>query len=230
MRLRSLKNIGLGKTTRASTRFAAMVENAGRMAGMPVGPLALNDEVAIDLGWRILLATEADLGPDAIEPRQTRRIELQNDAVDMLLFDFLQELIYFKDAERLLLRAREIDIKKKGDVYSLKAAATGEPLDPARHQQRADVKALTLHDFHVERDESGWKTTATTPATFTLSGIYTVSADCTMVQTPTTGMAPTFFGVIAADSNKIYQIRTDAGTESIVFERVESVGQNENGQ
>jgi hypothetical protein len=36
--------------------------------------------------------------------------------------------------------------------------------------------------------------------------------------------------VIAADSNKIYQIRTDAGTESIVFERVESVGQNENGQ
>jgi hypothetical protein len=77
---------------------------------------------------------------------------------------------------------------------------------------------------------SGWKTTATTPETFTLSGIYTVSADCTMKQTPTTGMTPTFFGVIAADSNKIYQIRTDAGTESIVFERVESVGQNENGQ
>jgi SHS2 domain-containing protein len=97
---------------------------------------------------------------DAIEPRQTRRIELQNDAVDMLLFDFLQELIYFKDAERLLLRVREVDIKKKGDVYSLKAAATGEPLDPARHQQRADVKALTLHGFDVERDDSGWKTTA----------------------------------------------------------------------
>ena len=36
-------------------------------------------------------------------------------------------------------------------------------------------------------------------------------------------MTPTFFGVIAADSNKIYQIRIDAGTESIVFERVQSV-------
>ena len=35
---------------------------------------------------------------DAIEPRETRRIELKNDAIDMLLFDFLQELIYFKDA------------------------------------------------------------------------------------------------------------------------------------
>jgi len=49
---------------------AAMIENVGRMAGMPVGPLALNDEVAIDLGWKILQATEADLGPDAVEPRQ----------------------------------------------------------------------------------------------------------------------------------------------------------------
>jgi 3-hydroxyacyl-CoA dehydrogenase/enoyl-CoA hydratase/3-hydroxybutyryl-CoA epimerase len=40
------------------------------MAGMPVGPLALNDEVAVDLAWKILKATEADLGPDAIDPRQ----------------------------------------------------------------------------------------------------------------------------------------------------------------
>jgi 3-hydroxyacyl-CoA dehydrogenase/enoyl-CoA hydratase/3-hydroxybutyryl-CoA epimerase len=29
-----------------------MIENVGRMAGMPVGPLALNDEVAIDLLYR----------------------------------------------------------------------------------------------------------------------------------------------------------------------------------
>jgi 3-hydroxyacyl-CoA dehydrogenase/enoyl-CoA hydratase/3-hydroxybutyryl-CoA epimerase len=50
---------------------AAMIENVGRMAGMPVGPLALNDEVAVDLAWKILAATEADLGPAAIDPRQT---------------------------------------------------------------------------------------------------------------------------------------------------------------
>ena len=49
---------------------AAMIENVGRMAGMPVGPLALNDEVAVDLAWKILKATEADLGPAAIDPRQ----------------------------------------------------------------------------------------------------------------------------------------------------------------
>ena len=40
----------------------AMVENAGRAAGMPVGPLALADEVALDLSWKILEATKTDLG------------------------------------------------------------------------------------------------------------------------------------------------------------------------
>lgn len=47
----------------------AMIENTARMAGMPVGPLALTDEVAIDLALRITKATEADLGPQAIDQR-----------------------------------------------------------------------------------------------------------------------------------------------------------------
>ena len=54
---------------------AAMIENVGRMAGMPVGPLSLNDEVAVDLAWKILKATEADLGPKAIDPRQKALLE-----------------------------------------------------------------------------------------------------------------------------------------------------------
>ena len=54
---------------------AAMIENVGRMAGMPVGPLALNDEVAVDLAWKILKATEADLGAKAIEPGQKALLE-----------------------------------------------------------------------------------------------------------------------------------------------------------
>jgi 3-hydroxyacyl-CoA dehydrogenase/enoyl-CoA hydratase/3-hydroxybutyryl-CoA epimerase len=53
----------------------AMIENVARMAGMPVGPLALTDEVAIDLAWKILQATRADLGADAIDPRQMALLE-----------------------------------------------------------------------------------------------------------------------------------------------------------
>jgi SHS2 domain-containing protein len=94
---------------------------------------------------------------DAIESRETRQIELSNDNVEMLLFDFLQELIYFKDARRLLLRARETQIDQKGETYFLKAKVAGERLDDTRHQQRADVKAVTLHGFSVEKHDGGWK-------------------------------------------------------------------------
>jgi 3-hydroxyacyl-CoA dehydrogenase/enoyl-CoA hydratase/3-hydroxybutyryl-CoA epimerase len=54
---------------------AAMVENVGKMAGMPVGPLSLNDEVAVDLAWKILQATKNDLGADVIDPRQEALLE-----------------------------------------------------------------------------------------------------------------------------------------------------------
>jgi SHS2 domain-containing protein len=94
---------------------------------------------------------------DAIESRETRQIELSNDNIEMLLFDFLQELIYFKDARRLLLRARETQIDQKGETYFLKAKVAGERLDDTRHQQRADVKAVTLHGFSVQKDDGGWR-------------------------------------------------------------------------
>ncbi len=40
----------------------ALIENAGRMAGMPVGPLALADEVSLELMHRVGSQTRADLG------------------------------------------------------------------------------------------------------------------------------------------------------------------------
>ncbi|AMN44821.1 3-hydroxyacyl-CoA dehydrogenase NAD-binding domain-containing protein [Rhodoplanes sp. Z2-YC6860] len=54
---------------------AAMIENTARMAGMPVGPLSLNDETAIDLGLKIVRAAEADLGSQAINPGQKKLLE-----------------------------------------------------------------------------------------------------------------------------------------------------------
>ena len=93
----------------------------------------------------------------AIQPRETHQIELSNDKLDMLLFDFLQELIFLKDARRLLLRMRAVQVAESDENYFVKATAEGEPIDADRHHQRADVKAVTLHDFSVERTEDGWK-------------------------------------------------------------------------
>lgn len=61
---------------------AAMIENAAKMAGMPVGPLSLNDEVAIDLSQKILKATVADLGSKAVDERHLALINKLVDELD----------------------------------------------------------------------------------------------------------------------------------------------------
>ncbi len=50
----------------------AMIEAAGKQAGMPVGPLSLNDEVAVDLAWKVLKATKAQAGEGAVDPAQEK--------------------------------------------------------------------------------------------------------------------------------------------------------------
>ncbi|RVE93725.1 3-hydroxyacyl-CoA dehydrogenase NAD-binding domain-containing protein [Sinorhizobium meliloti] len=60
----------------------AMIENAAKMAGMPVGPLSLNDEVAIDLSQKILKAAVADLGDKAVDPRHMALIDKMVDELD----------------------------------------------------------------------------------------------------------------------------------------------------
>ncbi len=94
---------------------------------------------------------------EAIQPLESRQIQIQNEQLDMFLFDFLQELIYYKDAERLLLRLDRIQIQGDTSPFSLSAVARGETLDPERHHPRVDVKAVTLHQFRLEKSAGGWK-------------------------------------------------------------------------
>jgi 3-hydroxyacyl-CoA dehydrogenase/enoyl-CoA hydratase/3-hydroxybutyryl-CoA epimerase len=53
----------------------ALIENCGRMAGMPVGPLALADEIALDLQWRIMQAAKSDLGKAYVDGPIDRILE-----------------------------------------------------------------------------------------------------------------------------------------------------------
>jgi SHS2 domain-containing protein len=98
----------------------------------------------------------ADL--EKIERRERRDIEVSSDAVDMLLFNLLQEIIFFKDAEQLLLRIEDAKIQHRDDIHSIKATGWGEQIDPERHELIVDVKAVTLHRFKVEHTPRGWET------------------------------------------------------------------------
>lgn len=109
-------------------------------------------------------AAEATLGvmvehPETVAARESLSFSLKNDALDMLLFDFLQELIYYKDARRLLLRVTSVCIDQDASPLALTAEAAGETLIQGHHPLLTDVKAVTLHRFAIEQDEKGWKAT-----------------------------------------------------------------------
>ena len=94
---------------------------------------------------------------ESIRPLESRQLQVESEARDLLLFAFLQELVYYKDAEQLLLRVPQVQITTHQGQFRLQAEARGERLDPARHRLRVDVKAITLHRFALEQTPSGWK-------------------------------------------------------------------------
>jgi SHS2 domain-containing protein len=94
---------------------------------------------------------------ETIGHHEHRPLRLEADAIDMLLFQLLQELIFFKDAEQLLLRVQDIRIEQQNSGFRLTAEAYGEVLNPQKHELIVDVKAVTLHRFHVKRSERGWE-------------------------------------------------------------------------
>ncbi len=107
-------------------------------------------------------AADALLNVMVAEPATVGNVEqvdfrLENEALDLLLFNFLNELIFFKDARLLLLRVLSAPVSRAGKRFVVNARACGERLDPARHPLVIDVKAVTLHRFTVERTGTGWR-------------------------------------------------------------------------
>jgi SHS2 domain-containing protein len=97
--------------------------------------------------------------PTALLERERRFLQVTDNALDMLLFQLLQELIFIKDSQQLLLRVQSIGIREKEGCYTLDAEAAGETIDPLRHELIVDVKAVTLHRLRVERTPQRWEAT-----------------------------------------------------------------------
>jgi SHS2 domain-containing protein len=113
------------------------------------------EEAFVSAADAVMNAMVEDL--EAIQPQDTRVLNVEHEALDLLLFNFLQELIYYKDAEQLLLRVRQLCIADGRQPSFFQATAVGEPIDPDRHHMRVDVKAVTLHHFVLTQTERGWE-------------------------------------------------------------------------
>lgn len=92
--------------------------------------------------------------PDTVSRDVERTLSLQARALDLLLHDWLSELIFLKDSERLVLP--EAFVTVYAATPELTAHLRGGRIDPARTALRADPKAVTFHQFVVEPRGAGW--------------------------------------------------------------------------
>ncbi len=94
---------------------------------------------------------------EAVEPRVAKNFVLEDDDPELLLYHFLQELVFYKDAELLLFSGYELDIGQENGKWRLNATVRGEEISREKHELAADVKAVSLHNFKVRKTPQGWQ-------------------------------------------------------------------------
>jgi len=92
--------------------------------------------------------------PATIHGRLPREIVLEGSDLEHLLFLWLSEILYLCDGERFLVRHSTVTTVTNSH---LRAVVVGEPLDPARHALRTDVKGITYHQLAVEPAGAEWR-------------------------------------------------------------------------
>jgi SHS2 domain-containing protein len=108
------------------------------------------DQLFVEAAQALFSAIVDDL--QTVELKQRVDVELHDNDRALLLFDWLNELLYRFDTEHLLFGKFEARIKDD----ALKATAWGEPLDMSRHTLGHEVKAITYHGLRVEKEGDGW--------------------------------------------------------------------------
>ncbi len=126
-------------------------------------------EHTADVGLRVEATTLNDLFAEAgrglfelIVPNvadgrasQTLAIELRSDSLADLLCDWLTELVFLFETQRIVLSRFRVQVDDA--AYSLQAQGTGEPLDTSRHRLGYEIKAVTYHELKLERAGNGWR-------------------------------------------------------------------------
>ncbi len=98
---------------------------------------------------------EGDAGEWSDSSRQERRVELTAPDSESLLVDFLNELIYLFDSQRLIFPELIVEEANFGAGAVLRGRLRGGPWDPRRHKLRTQLKAATYHGLEIRRTERG---------------------------------------------------------------------------
>lgn len=89
-----------------------------------------------------------------VRQKEERRIELRGEALERLMVDWLNELLYLHDVENLLFKEFEVEsVEENG----LKAVVRGERFQEGVHVIHTGVKAVTYHQIQVKREGRIWR-------------------------------------------------------------------------
>jgi len=89
--------------------------------------------------------------PNKVKEKESRKVTVQAQDAESLLFNWINELIYIFEVERLLFRSFDIT---EFTGQSLEATCWGEKYDPSRHQLKTGVKSATYHMLKVDGEKN----------------------------------------------------------------------------
>lgn len=114
---------------------------------------ASQEELLAEAGRGLCSVLVEDLS--AVQATSERALKVSGTEPDLLLFDWLTELLYLYETEQFLPAQFAIEVTSAG----LRATIRGESADPARHQLTHEVKAVTYHLLEVRQSPAGWDAT-----------------------------------------------------------------------
>ncbi len=93
---------------------------------------------------------------DQVTAKQSLKVLRNARTPELLLVEWLSELLTQKDLTGLCFSRFCVDIAEKPDGLRLEATAWGEPLDLYRHCVKLEVKGVTYSGLHVVRKGKDW--------------------------------------------------------------------------
>ena len=100
---------------------------------------------------------ESMANPATVPEGWERAIERSDVDQSALLFDWLSEVVYWKDAAGVVFREAPLTLTREGDVWLLRARLIGAPVDHHSQELRNDVKGVTKHLYELKQDGRQWK-------------------------------------------------------------------------
>lgn len=91
---------------------------------------------------------------DKVDVVGEAEVRVENEDIEGLLVDWLSELLYLFDTERIFLGKFKVSIEKLGEKYMLKGRVYGEKYDPKKHGMGVEIKAVTYHMLSVDTEKN----------------------------------------------------------------------------